>query len=708
MIKKIDIIIPVYRGLQETRECIESACATKPEYADLIVINDCSPEPELTEWLEDNSARLGFSLHVNDCNLGFVATVNYGMSLHPENDVLLLNSDVEVANDWLERICDVAYTEKNIGSVTPFSNNATICSFPVFCENNGLAMGKSLQEIDKACSDANKVSDYVEIPTGVGFCMFIKRSCLNAVGLFDVETFGKGYGEENDWSQRASLLGWKNIHATNVFAYHKGGVSFANEQDSRQKTALELLLKKHPNYTADVMQFVSVDPAKRYRINVAIQLVKNSPKSILQVEHSLGGGVNRHVSDLVNKLQPDVVSVRLRQKNNVVTLLLTDSCSIKFDIGSDFSDLLYLLKYLNFSLIHFHHIHGLDEKFLNLSCSLCINYIISIHDYYLVNGNPALSDRDGKFFGDKDVSEVLERSSVNQLAGFKYNDKNGSERIKEFLSGAGALVFPSNDTKKRFGRFYQLSDTAIVAPHIEPYHYPPLSKEGIDICKVRILVIGAISLEKGAQILNDFANRYGDICEVHLLGSSCLPLAMTIIDHGPYGESELAAKVFDINPTAVWYTSQCAETYCYTLTPSMAMEIPIIAPRLGAFTERLNLYEKAIVIDDYSNIETVYQAAIEATEKNWVNDLTSSTTPMKESGFYENGYIAMVKSTVPNDLVLNDKALYSIMDKMNNYCDKKEKVYSLVLRFYRTGVGGKMLGLIPTRYLRACKRKLFG
>ncbi|MDN4629859.1 glycosyltransferase family 2 protein, partial [Erwinia sp. PsM31] len=69
----------------------------------------------------------------------------------------------------------------------------------------------------------------------------IRRVCLNQVGYFDVETFGRCYGEDNDWCQRADMLGWKNYHQLNVIAYHKGGVSFAGEQRPRKLKDMELL-----------------------------------------------------------------------------------------------------------------------------------------------------------------------------------------------------------------------------------------------------------------------------------------------------------------------------------------------------------------------------------------------------------------------------------------------------------------------------------
>lgn len=84
----VDVIVPVYGGLQETQECIESAISTS-SWAELIVINDASPEPELTDWLRKRAQDNSFKLLENENNLGFVATVNRGMKLHSKRDVLL-------------------------------------------------------------------------------------------------------------------------------------------------------------------------------------------------------------------------------------------------------------------------------------------------------------------------------------------------------------------------------------------------------------------------------------------------------------------------------------------------------------------------------------------------------------------------------------------------------------------------------------------
>ena len=66
----------------------------------------------------------------------------------------------------------------------------------------------------------------VEIPTGVGFCLYLKRDCLAEVGLLREDTFAQGYGEENDFCLRARHLGWRHVAATGVYVGHVGAASF--------------------------------------------------------------------------------------------------------------------------------------------------------------------------------------------------------------------------------------------------------------------------------------------------------------------------------------------------------------------------------------------------------------------------------------------------------------------------------------------------
>lgn len=119
----------------------------------------------------------------------------------------------------------------NIASVTPFTNSGTVCSFPKYLEDNDIFEGLDVSELDYFL-DVTVQNTFIEMPSGVGFCMAINRDVYEKIGDVD-EVFGKGYGEENDWCMRARDIGYKNIIATNLFVYHKHGGSFPSDEKKR-------------------------------------------------------------------------------------------------------------------------------------------------------------------------------------------------------------------------------------------------------------------------------------------------------------------------------------------------------------------------------------------------------------------------------------------------------------------------------------------
>src|SRR6185437_739986 len=197
-------------------------------------------------------------------NLGFVRSVNRGMALHGDRDVVLLNSDTEVANDWLDRLHACARSAADIATVTPFSNNATICSYPFEGWPGAVPGTLGLAALDRLFAEVN-AGRTVDIPTAVGFCMYIRRDALDALGLFDAERFGRGYGEENDVCMRALKGGRRNVLAGDVFVYHEGAVSFSKEKAALTQAAGKALVEVHPDYPQRVHDYLVADPASELR-----------------------------------------------------------------------------------------------------------------------------------------------------------------------------------------------------------------------------------------------------------------------------------------------------------------------------------------------------------------------------------------------------------------------------------------------------------
>lgn len=262
----VEIIVPVYGNLPLVRRCLQSVLASAgAAHWHLTVLDDASPDAETRAWLgEWAQAHPEHTVLLGATNVGFVATVNRGMRLAGRRDVVLLNSDTEVAGDWLDRLRAAAHGAERVASVTPFSNNATICSLPRFCEDNPLPAGHNTASVHDAVSRLLH-GRTVDIPTAVGFCMYIRRDCLDEIGEFDAQHFGLGYGEENDFCMRAGARGWRHLHALDVFVYHQGGASFSERRFALQQNALKALLALHPDYEDRVRAFVAQDPAKPHR-----------------------------------------------------------------------------------------------------------------------------------------------------------------------------------------------------------------------------------------------------------------------------------------------------------------------------------------------------------------------------------------------------------------------------------------------------------
>jgi len=267
-VQPVDIIVPVYRGMEVTRRCLESVLAgTGVAPFELVVVDDASQEPALSAWLDEVAAADRIRLLRNPENLGFVATVNRAMALHPERDAVLLNSDTEVAGDWLDRLLAHTVADPRIGTITPLSNNGSICSYPNMLEVNALPAGWSLAELDALTAEVNG-GQCVDIPTGVGFCLYVRRACWQQLGGFDIANFARGYGEECDFCRRAAKAGWRNVLAADVFVFHEGSISFGAEREGLMAAGAAAMNRLHPEYHEQVMAFLRADPARRLRNNL--------------------------------------------------------------------------------------------------------------------------------------------------------------------------------------------------------------------------------------------------------------------------------------------------------------------------------------------------------------------------------------------------------------------------------------------------------
>lgn len=274
MSQQIDIIVPVYNGLEDLKKCVESVKKnTDLNRHRLILVDDKSPDRNVLPYLKSVESE---AIHVieSPVNKGFSASVNKGMQ-YSDRDVILLNSDTIVTKGWVEKIVACAYFKRAAATVTPLSNAATLCSVPEFLQDNALPCGYDAEKMG-ALVEHCSIRRYPRVTVAVGFCMFIKREVIEKIGYFDAETFGKGYGEENDFCHRAEQQGYQHLMCDDTFIFHKGTASFDSEEKRMLLEEHERILReRYPAYIERNGQYCMKNPNRDLQENIKLYLKLN-------------------------------------------------------------------------------------------------------------------------------------------------------------------------------------------------------------------------------------------------------------------------------------------------------------------------------------------------------------------------------------------------------------------------------------------------
>ncbi len=718
--RDVDIVIPVYDGYEETISCLQSVLASVDlSWAQLVLVNDASPNQGITDHLRELDRQYDCVILLeNEENLGFVATANRGMRYSADRDVLLLNSDVEVAGDWLRRLRDAAYHHKSVASVTPFSNNATICSFPNFCRDNPLLFGLSVEQIDAYFAENFHVDDLIRVPTGVGFCMYIGRDVLDQVVYFDLETFGRGYGEENDWCQRAQKAGWNNLQLANCFVYHKGGVSFGAEHNPRIAKAQEILDEKYPRYHSDIQEFIAADEGREIRIRAIFGLfAQQNRRKILLVTHKLGGGAQQHVDELASLYDDEALFLQITpdRDGESVTLTCFDRGTrlkdgLFFDVGSEYDKLIALLRELGVGRVHFHHVMGLHPRLWMLAGDLECDYDLTIHDYFLVNGNPTLTDDKARYVSEEEA-DFDERCAGHYPLPPGVTAAQWRENQTVLVDSADRVIFPSHDCYRRFLNFFE-TGSAVVAWHpdylsSQPY---PLPRWDTDRDKtLRVLVLGALSREKGADELETVASLLrGKGIEFHLLGYAYRALGDSVITHGPYENKNVYSLVESIDPDVVWFPALWPESYSYTLSVALHCGLPVVVPNMGAFVERVQGRAHSVVCDWDQSTEdwgVFWEQTLEHRGLPPGRILEPIDLQTIDKQFYQSRYLEPVVARQGQISAEIFNSLASNYYAHGLELSLSERILTALWKLSRTPLVARLISLIPFKLQRAIKRR---
>lgn len=418
--RAVDIIIPVYNGYDDLKLCIPSVKAhTNLAKHRVILINDCSPDERIAPYLDSLASEHILVLH-NEKNMGFSANINKGMQQSADRDVILLNSDTIVTKGWVEKLCACAYREESTGTVTPLSNSATLCSVPVMCQDNKVPENLTVDEY-AALIEKCSLKRYPRITVAVGFCMFVKRCVIQDVGFFDAETFGRGYGEENDFCNRAEQAGYHQVMCDDTFIYHKGTASFDTAQKQALLEAHEAILnERYPVQMRANHLYCMENPDQEIRDNINMYTkLHNGRQNILYLLHldfqegafNNIGGTQIHVRELMEAFRGEYnIFVAARDKEYLRVTAYTDKdvIPLKFEIGeapgfpvfrSQKLRKIYeqILCAFDIDLVHIQHSQDLSLELYYAAEKFSIPVIATLHDYYYACPTILLLDSDNQF-----------------------------------------------------------------------------------------------------------------------------------------------------------------------------------------------------------------------------------------------------------------------------------------------------------------------
>lgn len=622
--QRVTIVLPVFNAFSVLPEVVERVLSNTDMPFHLLMINDASTDDAVWPWLQSRvaahaqSPERSVTLLSNEENLGFIGTVNRGLRIaqdeNPpcpegmsEGPIVLLNSDAFVPKNWATRLVAPMLAQDDVATTTPMSNDAEIFSIPKICARCDL-LPNDVDAIDIVASGLNSLSSDIEVPTGVGFCMAIARDWLTQVGNLDT-AFGRGYGEEVDWCQRARVKGARHLAVRNLFVEHRGGASFGIADKMAMITKNNGIVSgRYPEYNEDVQFFIHSDPMLTERLALGIAWADRQARAaggILPVylAHSLGGGADiylkQHIAQNVDQLGGAVV-IRIGGEARWQVELHTAE-GLTLGGTHDVDVVRNLLRAPEQRHIVYSCGVG-DPKPLELPEVLASlrkpgdRLTVLVHDFFMVSPSYTLTNSDGFFVTTPLADEKPHDPAHNfpLLDGTHISLPTWQNAWGTLLATADEITTFSQDSAARIAQVYPDAKARIVVtPHSLSFTPQPVkvpaARNGKK-AKDHIGVLGGINRPKGAVVLQALSERIANKsldAKLTLIGEidPTVPLATSAVIHGAYTRETVSDLAEHYGITHWLIPSVWPETFSFTTHETLATGLPVLTFDLGAQAE---------------------------------------------------------------------------------------------------------------------------
>ncbi len=190
-----------------------------------VFVADNASNDDSVEFVQNNFPNV--NIIINDTNGGYAKGYNDALKQIDADYFVLINSDIEVTENWLNPIINLMDADSNIAACQPKLldyNNRNIFEYAGasggFIDNLGYPFCRG-RVFDSLEEDRGQYNDAVEVFWATGACLFVRASHFNEVGGLDEDFFA--HQEEIDLCWRLKNKGYKIMVEPNSVMYHVGG-----------------------------------------------------------------------------------------------------------------------------------------------------------------------------------------------------------------------------------------------------------------------------------------------------------------------------------------------------------------------------------------------------------------------------------------------------------------------------------------------------
>jgi len=216
-----DIVMLTMNNYQFTEACLRSLFSCDAGFPfNVHVFDNASSDGTPDNLIRDFRGKL--RLWRSDSNLGFSGGNNKVLERTKSRFACLLNNDTIVTPGWLGEMVAAAECGRRVGVVGSRGNNANPEGRPEQAVDLDISPGQvgAAEELQRAATRLSRAQPrFSEAASVVGYCMLLRRSMLNRIGLLDTR-FWPGNFEDDDLCHRAREAGYKIVIANRSLVYH--------------------------------------------------------------------------------------------------------------------------------------------------------------------------------------------------------------------------------------------------------------------------------------------------------------------------------------------------------------------------------------------------------------------------------------------------------------------------------------------------------